>query len=103
MGLEIAAACLRRPGFKLAPFALTGPNMPKKVEVDDGRGGAPVTVELYGPERLEELKERAAKYEKGKLVFIDFTHPSAVNGNAKLYGPERLEELKERAAKYEKG
>ena len=27
MGLEIAAACLRRPGFKVAPFAMTGANM----------------------------------------------------------------------------
>ena len=38
MGKEIAAACLRRAGVGLAPFALTGAGMPTEVEVDDGDG-----------------------------------------------------------------
>ena len=92
MGREIAAACLRRPGVTLAPFALTGPGCEGEIEVDDGCGGPPMTVQLYAPEAREELAERAkaAFPEAGSLVCIDFTHPSAVNDNADWYGKHQL-------------
>ena len=38
MGLEIAAACLRREGVALAPFALTGPGCAGEVGVDKMAG-----------------------------------------------------------------
>jgi 4-hydroxy-tetrahydrodipicolinate reductase len=81
MGLEIAAACLRREGVTLAPFALTGPTGGGTVDV----GG--VTVQLFGAEGREEAAARVkeAYPEPGALLCIDFTHPSAVNDNAAWY------------------
>jgi len=92
MGLEIAAASLRREGVTLAPFALTGPGMGGEVACDDGRGGAAVTVQLYEPAAMDELAARAlAEYpEAGSLVCVDFTAPSAVNGNAEWYAANKL-------------
>ena len=88
MGLEIAAACARRDGVSLAPFALTGPGMPGEVEV----GGS--TVELFAPDdagKAALAEKAAAAYPRaGSLVCIDFTHPSAVNGNAAWYAEAGL-------------
>ena len=92
MGLEIAAACLRREGVALAPFALTGPGCAGEVDVDDGSGGGKMTVQLYEPSDMETVAARAkeAYPEAGSLVCIDFTHPSAVNGNAEWYAANLL-------------
>jgi len=92
MGKEIAAACLRRHGVDLAPFALTGPNMPESVHVDDGAGGSPTLVKLYSFEQRDRLAAvaKAAYPEPGSLVCVDFTHPSAVNGNAEWYAEHGL-------------
>ena len=80
MGREIAEAALRR-GVRLAPFALTGPGFGGEVTV-----GA-VTVRLYEPADRAALAARvAAEFPRaGSLVAVDFTHPSAVNGNAAWY------------------
>ena len=87
MGVEIAAACLRREGVKLAPFALTGPGFSGEITVDDGSGGSPMTVKLYEASDQEAVAAQIkAEYpEAGSLVCIDFTHPTAVNGNAEFY------------------
>ena len=89
MGCEIAAACLRRAGVSLAPYALTGPGQPDEVSVDDGSGGSLMTVKLYPPEARDELAERvSADYGSapaGSFVCVDFTHPTAVNDNAEWY------------------
>jgi len=92
MGMEIAAACLRREGVTLAPFALTGPGCAGEITVDDGRGGAPMTVELFeGADKDKAAaKAKEAYPEPGSLVCIDFTHPSAVNGNAEWYAANKL-------------
>jgi uridylate kinase len=90
MGREIAAVCLKRPGVTLAPFALEKEG--GEIVVDDGCGGPAVTVRLYGTEARDELAERVkAEYpQSGSLVCIDFTHPSAVNGNAAWYAAHKL-------------
>lgn len=92
MGKEIAAACLRREGVDLAPFALTGPGCGGTVDVDDGSGGSPMSVKLYEPSEREELAAaaKAAYPDLGSLVCVDFTHPSAVNGNAEWYAENQL-------------
>ena len=92
MGREIASACLRREGVGLAPFALTGPGMAGSVEVDDGSGGQKMEVKLYDPEDRDELAAAAlaAFPDPGSLVCVDFTHPSAVNGNAEWYAKHKL-------------
>ena len=91
MGREIAADCLRR-GYGLAPFCLTGPGCAGEVTVDDGRGGAPLAVQMYEPSDRDTVAKLAAEQypEKGSLVCIDFTHPSAVNDNAEWYGACQL-------------
>ncbi|KAH9261567.1 dihydrodipicolinate reductase [Batrachochytrium salamandrivorans] len=86
MGVEIAQACLRRK-LELAPFALTGPNMPATVEVEG------TTVKLINAttdsaefeSQVEQL--RASGYTP---IAIDFTHPSSVNSNADLYNKANL-------------
>jgi len=89
MGQEIAAASLRR-GLKLAPFGLASKS--EEVSVDDGVGGEPQRVELYGSDRREELAQQAlACYPTfGSLICIDFTHPSCVNTNCQWYASHRL-------------
>ena len=82
---EIAKACVRR-GLKVAPIALTGPNMPESIDIE-GCGA----IKLIDAGKTEEAKE-ALKNEKDSLekegyivIAIDFTHPDAVNPNADLY------------------
>jgi 4-hydroxy-tetrahydrodipicolinate reductase len=90
MGKEVGAACIRR-GFKLAPCALTGPGMPSTVDVDDGEGGAPTTVNLFAggsPEADSAVAEMKASCPN--VIVIDFTHPSAVNPNAEFYAKHGL-------------
>lgn len=92
MGLEIAAACLRRPGVALAPYGLTGSGPRREVTVDDGRGGPSTTVTLYPFDEKDELAALAKERwpTPGSLVCIDFTHPSAVNVNAEWYAEAGL-------------
>eukprot|EP00747_Dinoflagellata_sp_TGD_P162255 gnl/TRDRNA2_/TRDRNA2_179659_c0_seq1.p1 gnl/TRDRNA2_/TRDRNA2_179659_c0~~gnl/TRDRNA2_/TRDRNA2_179659_c0_seq1.p1 ORF type:complete len:281 (+),score=63.04 gnl/TRDRNA2_/TRDRNA2_179659_c0_seq1:86-928(+) len=82
MGHEVGAACLRR-GFSLAPVALTGNGMPAECEVVEG--DKKVTVRLAAPDQHRASLEELAKSCGDSLIIIDFTHPSAVNGNAELY------------------
>lgn len=93
MGVEIAQACLRR-GLRLAPFALTGPGQPESISVDDGNGGEAVEVRLFPPEGRDELAacmlDTYGGEGAGSFVCIDFTHPSAVNGNAEWYSQHGL-------------
>lgn len=85
MGHEVGRACLRR-GMALASMALTGGGMPGDCVVEEG--GASVRVKLVGPESPEAqrqaLQDMSKEYGE-RLVVVDFTHPSAVNPNAKLY------------------
>lgn len=85
MGREIAAAALRR-GVRLAPYALTGPGFGGEARCGE------VTVRLYEPAEREALAARvAADFPRaGSLVCVDFTHPSAVNGNAAFYAAHGL-------------
>jgi 4-hydroxy-tetrahydrodipicolinate reductase len=94
MGREVAAACLRR-GLEVAPVALTGPGFGGEViSVDDGRGGPPMKVELYDPDGRDALAQAVRKSypADGQATFIcvDYTHPSAVNGNAEWYAAHKF-------------
>ncbi len=91
MGNEIAAAALRR-GLRVAPFALTGPGFGGECAVADGRGGPALAIRLFEPSERDALAARvAAEFPRpGSLIAVDFTHPSAVNGNAAFYAAERL-------------
>eukprot|EP00953_Heterococcus_sp_UTEX-ZZ885_P035092 18137-Heterococcus_DN1.PRE.1 len=92
MGKEVAAACLRK-GFSMAPYALTGADVrATEVQVDDMQGGPPSTVQLIKAgqadvdKKIEEMKAQCG----AGLICIDYTHPSAVNGNAELYAKHKL-------------
>jgi len=51
-----------------------------------------MTVKLYSPAEKDELAAaaKAAFPEPGSLVCVDFTHPTAVNGNAEWYAEHAL-------------
>mmetsp|Transcript_4865 Transcript_4865/g.7320 ORF Transcript_4865/g.7320 Transcript_4865/m.7320 type:complete len:332 (-) Transcript_4865:275-1270(-) len=97
MGKEVAAACLRR-GYKLAPYALTGPGVSEEtIEVDDLEGGQKVQVQLIRGPVSEDAPDAACddiipkvKSECPNLICIDYTHPTAVNGNAAFYAKHKL-------------
>jgi 4-hydroxy-tetrahydrodipicolinate reductase len=83
MGHEVSAAVLRR-GWKLAPFSLTG----AEVAQDEALVGG-VTVRLLKPAtRDAEIGAVLAAYPG--LVMVDYTHPSAVNENARFYIRHRI-------------
>jgi len=83
MGREVAAACQRR-GMKLAPFALTGASYGgDTVDV----GGVSVSLvdgtnTAAADSAAEAAKMAAAAAGCKRIVCIDYTHPTAVKGNA---------------------
>ena len=86
MGKEVAAACLAAR-FTIAPYALTGPGMPSTVTV----GG--VDIALLPPSddaAIEAAFTELTRRYGGRLVAIDFTHPTAVNRNAAAYIRHRV-------------
>ena len=89
MATAAAEACLRK-GLKLAPTAMTGPDIdPSTITVYDKITGKSAEVRLIPSINVDEIKDsiaamRTAAGEKN-LLAIDFTHPSAVNANALFY------------------
>jgi 4-hydroxy-tetrahydrodipicolinate reductase len=70
---------VRDSRFRVIPFSLTGPGI---METDMNVSG--MTVELLKPEdRDEKIGKILSDY--GKIIAIDYTHPSAVNQNAEFY------------------
>lgn len=100
MGVEVAEACLRR-GMRLAPFGLTGPKRSgESIEVSGPDGSRHAMRLVPGPTGTSavaaaeceavgaELAAMAAR--GGRVVCIDYTHPSAVNANAAWYARHGL-------------
>lgn len=94
MATAAAEACLRK-GLKLAPSAMTGPDVePMIITVYDPVTSKSADVKLIPSSNKEELKStieglKTSCGEK-KLLAIDYTHPSAVNGNALFYVENKL-------------
>jgi len=86
MGKEVAAACVRR-GMKLAPVALTGRDFAgTTVDVM----GTTVTLADGTDAHAADAAAAAAELARvaagcAKLVCVDYTHPTAVEGNAAWY------------------
>lgn len=86
MGKEVAAACVRR-GMKLAPVALTGREfagttvdvMGTTVTLADGTDSGAADAAAVSAKAAMEAGGCA------QLVCIDYTHPTAVKGNAAWY------------------
>eukprot|EP00245_Coleochaete_scutata_P012112 TRINITY_DN4653_c0_g1_i1.p1 TRINITY_DN4653_c0_g1~~TRINITY_DN4653_c0_g1_i1.p1 ORF type:complete len:264 (-),score=49.87 TRINITY_DN4653_c0_g1_i1:331-1122(-) len=77
MGHAVAEAAVNA-GLQLVPLALTGPGLGGKVAC----GG--VAVDVRGAEEKEAIMDRVLA-EYPNLIVVDFTLPSAVNGNAEFY------------------
>uniref|UniRef100_A0A7S3DTU3 4-hydroxy-tetrahydrodipicolinate reductase n=1 Tax=Entomoneis paludosa TaxID=265537 RepID=A0A7S3DTU3_9STRA len=91
MATAAAEACLRK-GLKLSPFALTGPDMEQAtITVVDDKTGSSANVLLVPSSTPDEITAQLAGVREAMqdkdaaLLAIDYTHPSAVNGNAKFY------------------
>jgi 4-hydroxy-tetrahydrodipicolinate reductase len=71
----------------VSPLALTGPNMPSSVEVQEGSQVAKIHLLAPGAASEAELAKylAQAKASGRTVIAIDFTHPSAVNPNSELY------------------
>jgi 4-hydroxy-tetrahydrodipicolinate reductase len=97
MATAAAEACLRK-GLSLAPTAMTGPDIPEQiVTVTDPVTSKSAEVRLVPAthDNKEELVAsiagmRQAAGGPANLLVIDFTHPSAVNDNARFYVEHRL-------------
>ncbi|WP_373499119.1 dihydrodipicolinate reductase [Desulfococcus sp.] len=65
--------------FALVPYSLTGPEIAEDVCTIEG-----MPLQLVRPDARESILDAVRKQGPG-LICIDFTHPSAVNGNAEFY------------------
>jgi 4-hydroxy-tetrahydrodipicolinate reductase len=87
MATAAAEACLRK-GLNLAPVAMTGPNVePCTIQVYDVVSGKSAQVKLIPSSQSDRIDSAIAgmKEASDMLLAIDYTHPSAVNENAKFY------------------
>ena len=89
-----AEACLRK-GLSLSPFAMTGPDMePMSITVVDDVTGNHANVRLIpssaNDEILSQLEKTRSKFGDDAILAIDYTHPSAVNSNAKFYAEQKI-------------
>lgn len=93
MATAAAEACLRK-GLKLAPAATTGPEIePQTITVVDMVTKRSADVRLIPIHHEEEVKsalEGLREAANGNLLAIDYTHPVAVNSNARFYVEEKL-------------
>lgn len=94
MATAAAEACLRK-GLKLAPVAMTGPDVdPMTIQVFDNVSSRSAEVRLIPSSRKDELQAAITATQTAcgtkNLLAIDYTHPTAVNGNAEFYVAQKL-------------
>jgi 4-hydroxy-tetrahydrodipicolinate reductase len=65
--------------FELVPYSLTGPEITEKTFSLDH-----ISVSLLAPEIRDQAID-SIKENEGGFICVDYTHPSAVNGNAEFY------------------
>ncbi len=79
MACNVADLIIADQRFELVPQSLTGPEITACQHKTAG-----VTINLIPPDKRErDIKE--IKGNEGDLIVIDYTHPTAVNGNAEFY------------------
>eukprot|EP00540_Astrosyne_radiata_P020523 CAMPEP_0116832494 /NCGR_PEP_ID=MMETSP0418-20121206/5923_1 /TAXON_ID=1158023 /ORGANISM="Astrosyne radiata, Strain 13vi08-1A" /LENGTH=332 /DNA_ID=CAMNT_0004461861 /DNA_START=45 /DNA_END=1043 /DNA_ORIENTATION=+ len=94
MATAAAEACLRK-GLKLSPIAITGPDfMPSSIHVCDIVSERTSKVQLIPSTEIKELESKLEGLKTAvgpnNLIAIDYTHPSAVNGNALFYVKNKI-------------
>jgi len=76
---KVAAQILKDERFELVPYSLTGPEIQEPEYSFES-----VTMKLIQPGKRKSRIEEIIKSQEGFLS-VDYTHPSAVNSNAKFY------------------
>lgn len=95
MAVAAAEACLRK-GLKLAPVALTGPDVAAStIAVVDPDTGNTQSVRLIPSNDTDEVQAAIVgglrgSLDKFDLLAVDYTHPSAVNGNGRFYAEHKI-------------
>ena len=94
MATAAAEACLRK-GLSLSPVAMTGPAIePSTIIVVDDVTGNKASVRLIPSSDMDEMNSAIeglrSSIGENDLLAIDYTHPSAVNSNAKFYAEKKI-------------
>ena len=79
MAATVATHALKDDRFKLMTHSLTGPEIDKSSHLIGS-----VSIDLIRPDQRQQAI-KAIKDEEGSCISVDFTHPSAINGNAEFY------------------
>lgn len=94
MATAAAEACLRK-GLSLSPVAMTGPDVePMTITVVDQVTEKKANVRLIPSSKMEEIEASLEGLQtaagENNIMAIDYTHPSAVNSNAKFYAANSI-------------
>jgi len=95
MATAAAEACLRK-GLSLSPIAMTGPDIPPStITVVDPVSERSASVRLVPSTNTAEIESaveglRVGIGADGNVLAIDYTHPSAVNANARFYAKNNI-------------
>ncbi|MBS3732265.1 MAG: dihydrodipicolinate reductase, partial [Desulfobacterales bacterium] len=80
----LAAHAIADSRFTLIEYSLTGPEITETEHRVKDRA-----IRLVGPQTRQEVI-RSIKETADEFVVVDFTHPSAVNDNARFYCDHRI-------------
>ncbi len=81
---NIAEMISTHRGIELVPYSLTGSDIE-----ESGIGIGDIVVKLIKPEARNTVIDNIILSE-GPFISVDYTHPSAVNGNAEFYSRKKL-------------
>jgi 4-hydroxy-tetrahydrodipicolinate reductase len=84
MAVNVARHVLADERFELVPFSLTGPEIEKKETNIES-----FSIRLLQPKIRDRLIDEI-RQSAGPFISVDYTHPSAVNANAKFYCLQQL-------------
>ena len=84
MAATAATHAFRDERFELIPRSLTGPEITENRFFVDS-----LSVEVFRPEFRKKALSEVLETE-GSFITVDYTHPSAVNGNAEFYAEHGL-------------
>ncbi len=79
MAASVAKHAINNDYFELIPQSLTGPEIVETEYVLDS-----VSISLIRPEKRDQAIKKI-KDQQGSFITVDYTHPSAVNDNARFY------------------
>lgn len=79
MAASVAKHAINNDNFELIPQSLTGPEIVETEYVLDS-----FSISLIRPEKKDQAIKKI-KDQQGSFITVDYTHPSAVNDNARFY------------------